>query len=35
MNCVKESGDAIVILLTASGWRDQCQLLYHNWWNCR
>jgi len=23
----------IVMLLTALGWHDQCQLLYHKWWS--
>jgi len=31
MNCVKECD--IVILLTALGWHDECQLLYHKWWS--
>jgi len=23
----------IVILLSALGWHDECQLLYHKWWS--
>jgi len=25
--------DIAVVMLTALGWHDQCQLLYHKWWS--